>query len=214
MKIGGWMIAVFVLTLVACNNKKERVLPILGKHDITYNENGENDTVFQTIPEFEYLNQDSTMIKSSDMKGKVWVTEFFFCTCPTICPVMTTQMKRLNAMTKDLENEIQYISFTINPEHDTPHVLQKYIKKNGITASNWQFLTGDEDRTHELGVEYFMVHANADESAPGGYAHSPAFTLVDKEGYVRGVYIGTDTEQVNQMEKDIRKLLKHEYGVE
>ena len=127
---------------------------------------------------------------------------------------MTTQMKRLNEMTKDLKDEIQFISFTINPEHDKPAVLRNYIKKHGITASNWQFLTVNEAETHELGINYFMVHANADENAAGGYAHSDAFTLVDKEGYVRGVYVGTSTEQVDLMEKDIRKLLKIEYGVE
>ena len=97
---------------------------------------------------------------------------------------------------------------------DQPSVLRAYIKKHGITATNWQFLTGNEAKTHDLGVNYFMVHAQADATAAGGYAHSDAFTLVDREGYVRGVYVGTDTEQVNQMEKDIRKLLKYEYGVE
>ena len=210
------VVVIALLVLVACSAKKKRVLPMVGNFDIEYKTvDGKEvaDTIYPTIPAFEYLNQDSALVKSGDMKGKIWVADFFFSTCPTICPVMTTQMKRLNAMTEDLSEHIQFISFSINPDHDQPHVLKRYKEHYGIQAKNWQFFTGDEAETHLLGVTYFMVHANADEEAPGGYAHSPAFTLVDKEGYVRGVYIGTDTEQVDQLEKDIRKLLKYEYDV-
>ena len=85
---------------------------------------------------------------------------------------------------------------------------------HGIEATNWNFLTGNEAETHALGVDYFLVHAASDENSPGGYAHSPAFVLVDQEGYVRGVYIGTDTKEVDKLEKDLRKLLSVEYGVE
>ncbi len=214
MKHGYIVIVLGFLAACGGGQETEKVLPVIGNCDVVYNKEGENDTICPTIPHFEYLNQDSVTITSGEMKGKIWVAQFFFATCPTICPPMTTQMKRLNEMTKDLKDEIQFISFTINPEHDKPAVLRNYIKKHGITASNWQFLTGNEAETHELGINYFMVHANADENAAGGYAHSDAFTLVDKEGYVRGVYVGTSTEQVDLMEKDIRKLLKHEYGIE
>lgn len=207
-----------VLTVTSCGeDQKVRVLPRLGQYDIEYKTvDGVEieDTIYPTIPAFKYLNQDSVRIKSSDLKGKIWIADFFFTSCPTICPTMTTQMKRLQAMTKDLEKDVQFISFSINPDFDQPSVLRRYMKHYGITAKNWQFLTGDEAETHELGVNSFLVHVNADEEAEGGYAHSPAFTLVDKEGIVRGVYVGTDTKQVDQLEKDLRKLLKHEYGVD
>ena len=211
------LIFLAAITTSCGEEPKVRVLPRLGQFDIEYKTvDGVEieDTIYPTIPAFSFLNQDSARVKSSDMKGKIWVADFFFSTCPTICPTMTTQMKRLQAMTKDLENDLQFISFSINPRHDQPSVLRRYIKHYGITAKNWQFLTGDEAATHELGVNSFLVHVNADEEAAGGYAHSPAFTLVDKEGIVRGVYVGTDTQQVNQLEKDLRKLLKHEYGIE
>ena len=211
-KISNSIACLAFLTLVlSCGNNVDKVLPVLGHADIDY-ETG--DTIYPTIPSFEYLNQDSVVIKSDDLKGKVWVADFFFSTCPTICPVMTTQMKRLNAATKDLSDELVYMSFSINPRVDKPHVLTTYKDHHGIKASNWHFFTGDETETHELGINHFLVHANADEEAPGGYAHSPAFVLVDREGYVRGVYVGTDTEQVDLLENDLRKLLKYEYGVE
>jgi protein SCO1/2 len=211
----------FILSLIflsSCKeNKKVRVLPIIGNYDVEYsNVEGKEvtDTIYPKIPEFSYLNQDSVVISSKSMKGKVWIADFFFTSCPTICPKMTSQMKRLSFLTKDLEQYVQYLSFSINPTKDQPSVLRKYIKLNGITAKNWYFLTGDEEQTHDLGVNYFNVFANKDIASEGGYAHSPAFVLVDTEGYVRGVYVGTDTKQVDLLQKDLRKLLKYEYNYE
>lgn len=202
----------------SCTNKsKLRVLPYIGNYDVMYDTvDGVEvaDTVYPKIPFFSFLNQDSLKVTSENLKGKVWVADFFFTSCPTICPKMTNQMKRLSLKTKDLSEEIQFISFSINPKYDQPTQLKKYRKLYGITSKNWVFLTGNETKTHALGVDYFQVFANKDIASEGGYAHSPAFVLVDKSGYVRGVYVGTDTKQVDQLEKDLRKLLKYEYNVE
>ena len=216
------MIRSFLLLLVSwiiiasCTEQnKVRVLPIVGNYDVEYDTiDGQEitDTIYPKIPNFTYLNQDSIQITSSAMKGKVWIADFFFTSCPSICPKMTSQMKRLSILTKDLDKHIQFISFSINPSYDGPSKLRAYRKHYGITAKNWQFLTGDEEATHALGVDYFQVFANKDIESSGGYAHSPAFVLVDKEGYVRGVYIGTDTKQVNLLQKDVRKLLAYEYN--
>ena len=216
------MIRLFLVLLVSwiviascTEQKKVRVLPIVGNYDVEYDTiNGKEvtDTIYPKIPNFTYLNQDSIQITSSAMKGKVWIADFFFTSCPSICPKMTSQMKRLAILTKDLDKHIQFISFTINPTYDRPSKLRAYRKHYGVTAKNWQFLTGDEEATHALGVDYFQVFANKDIESAGGYAHSPAFVLVDKEGYVRGVYIGTDTKQVDLLQKDVRKLLAYEYN--
>lgn len=200
-----------ILLLVGCGQNEYQPLPKLGNYDINY-ETG--DTIFPSIPDFQYLNQDSVVVSSKSMKGKIWVSDFFFTSCPTICPVMTEEMKRLNQNTSDLKEHIQFMSFSINPRYDKPSVLRKYIQKHGITASNWYFFTGDEKETHQLGIDHFLVHANADEQAPGGFAHGPAFTLVDMDGIVRGVYDGTDPKQVDQLEHDLRNLLKYEYDID
>lgn len=212
-----WILAVLVLLTIQCtSNKKTRVLPFIGNYDIEYTSvDGKEieDTIYPKIPAFEFLNQDSTWIKSSQFKGKVWIADFFFTTCPSICPKMTAQMKRLSAKTKDLENEVQFFSFSINPTHDTPSVLKAYMQRNGITANNWQFFTGKaESEVHLLGDQHFLVNAREDLGSEGGFAHSEAFVLVDKEGYIRGMYNGTDTEEVNRLNTDLRKLLKYEYG--
>ena len=207
-----------VLILFSCKSKPttQKVLPYVGNFDIEYRMvDGVEvaDTVYPKIIDFAYLNQDSVMIKSSSMKGKIWIAEFFFTSCPTICPTMTKQMIRLNNDTKDIENYLQFMSFSINPKNDTPSELRKYIVKNKITAKNWQFFTGNEAATHDLGINYFQIFAGQDAESEGGYAHSGAFTLVDREGYVRGVYLGTDPNEVNRLETDLRKLLKYEYNV-
>ncbi len=213
------VIFALVLSLFSCTEKKkEKVLPYIGNFDIEYKTvDGKEvaDTVYPKMIDFQYLNQDSVMIKSSEMKGKVWVADFFFTSCPSICPKMTKQMKRLNEMTKDINDHIQYMSFSINPTIDTPTRLRQYIKAHGITSKNWYFFTGDEDKTHDLGINHFLIFAKEDAASAGGYAHSAAFVIVDKEGYVRGVYNpATDPEPVNQLEKDLRKLLKYEYDVD
>lgn len=216
----GLTISLSIILFSSCKENqenKERVLPFLGNYDIEYNlVDGVEiaDTLYSTIPFFHYLNEDSVRIKSTDLKGKIWVTDFFFTTCSTICPKMTNQMKRLNSKTADLADHVQFISFSINPDYDQPSVLKRYKENHGIKASNWTFLTGNEEETHALGVKNFLVHAAQEEAAQDGYAHSEAFTLVDKEGYVRGVYDVSRPDQVVQMERDIRKLLKYEYGID
>lgn len=209
----------FCLVILSCSsnqNEKKRVLPYVGNFDIEYKVvDGKEvaDTVYPKMIDFTYLNQDSIKISSKQMKGKIWIAEFFFTTCPTICKPMTKQMIRLNKNTNDIAEHLQFISFTINPKNDSPSVLKKYIKDNKIQTKNWQFFTGDEEETHRLGIENFQLFAGQDPSIAGGYAHSGEFTLVDKEGYVRGVYLGTNPKEVDKLEQDLRKLLKYEYGV-
>ncbi len=213
-------IALIVILVSSCKSepeKKPRALPYFGNYDIVVSETDgvqSVDTIFPKIPAFSYLNQDSTLITSRSMKGKVWIANFFFTSCPSICPPMIAQMKRLNVITQDLAGEVQFMSFSIDPKTDQPHVLRNYIKNNGIQTKNWQFFTGEEAKTHRLGVMHFMVHADKDPMAAGGFAHSDGLVLVDREGYVRGVYRGTQTADVDKLNKDLRKLLQIEYGID
>ena len=218
MKFKFIAVIVLLISLISCEDQtKGRVLPIIGDRDLEYKTvDGKEvvDTIYPKIPDFKFLNQDSVMITSKSLKGKVWVADFFFTSCGTICPPMTSQMKRLSILTKDLEKHLQFLSFTIDPEYDTPSEFKSYIKSHGITAKNWSFFTGDETETYELAHDFFHVGAERSESAADGFEHNDTFVLVDKEGYVRGLYIGTSTTDVNRLEKDIRKLLKYEYNAD
>jgi protein SCO1/2 len=211
-------VSLLALLIVACKQKERKhVLPFIGNFDVEYKlvDGVEvQDTVYPTIPFFYFRNQDSNIVKSTDMKGKIWIADFFFTTCQTICPIMTTNMKLLNEKTKDLGDKVQFISFSINPDHDTPSQLKRYINHHHLSTKNWEFFTGNEEETHRLGIENFQVFAGRDDEAEDGFAHSGAFTLVDREGYVRGVYLGTDEKQVKQLEIDLRKLLKDEYNAD
>lgn len=207
---------VLFLVLSCGNKKKARVLPFIGNFDIEYKlvDGVEvTDTIYPKIPFFVFTNEHGKHVTSRDLKGKVWIADFFFTSCRTICPLMTTNLKKLSLATRDLSEHIQYISFTIDPERDSPATLRRYKKHYGIQTNNWTFLSGDEEKTHLLGIENFQIFAGRDEESQGGFAHSGAFTLVDKEGFVRGVYLGTDVKQVEQLEKDVRLLLKEEYGI-
>jgi protein SCO1 len=213
------VLLVAILVVVACQNEGvKRVLPFYGNFDIEYRmENGKEvaDTIYPKMIKFSYLNQDSMRIDSEDMKGKIWVADFFFTSCPSICPKMTEQMKRLNHLTEDLGAQIQFLSFSIDPTRDTPSRLLEYRRHHEINAKNWHFFTGDEEKTHALGINNFQIFAKEDAASAGGYAHAAAFVLVDKEGYIRGVYNPTtENGPVDLLEKDLRKLLKYEYGID
>jgi protein SCO1 len=209
-----------IFSIVACKNQEQenakRILPFIGNADVEYKiVNGVEvaDTVYPKMVDFTFTNQDSITVDSKDLKGKIWVADFFFTSCPTICPKMTKQMIRLNENLKDLENEIQFLSFSINPTTDQPHVLKAYKKHHHITAKNWEFLTGNLEYTNELGINHFLLFGHEDPQSEGGYAHSPSFSLVDREGFIRGVYNGTELKEVDRLEDDIRKLLAYEYNV-
>ncbi len=136
------------------------------------------------VPEFEFINQDGDTITDKDYLGKVYVIEFFFTTCPSICPVMN---ENLISIQNEIDNEEDFgiVSITIDPEHDTPEVLKEYAENYGVTNPNWNFLTGDRDKIYEMANTGFGIFADEDETVPGGFAHSGLFALIDKEGYVR-----------------------------
>jgi protein SCO1 len=212
-----WFIILTVFT--ACETK--RTLPKLGNVDLEKKVVAGKtiyDSVFQKIPFFKFLNEDSILVSNRDFKNKIWIAEFFFASCPTICPIMNLQLKKLNEETSDLKNHIQFLSFTIDPKTDTPSGLKNYKKRYGINSENWSFLTGKEAETHTLGINNFLTFAGKDEEAEGGYAHSGSFTLVDKEGIVRGVYevvnfdLSVNKNEYKRLKQDIFDLLKYEYN--
>ncbi|MGM1055222.1 MAG: SCO family protein [Bacteroidota bacterium] len=136
------------------------------------------------VPEFEFINQDGDTITEKDYLGKVYVIEFFFTTCPSICPIMN---ENLISVQNEIDNDEDFgiVSITIDPKHDTPEVLKEYAENYGVTKPNWNFLTGDRDKIYEMANSGFGIFADEDETVPGGFAHSGLFALIDKEGYVR-----------------------------
>lgn len=205
------LIISFLFSCTEPQDKQKRVdLPFIGHHDIVHQETEGyeiGDTIFHTVPRWNYLTQDSTFLKSDDIDDKIWIVDFIFTYCPTICPPMTKAMRDLNDSLSSYENELKFLSFSIDPERDTPKRLRLYRERHEITADNWFFLTGDEAETHVLGIDGFQLFANVDDQSPGGFAHSPNFVLIDKNQNIRGVYDGLDPDSRNQLIKDAKKLI-------
>ncbi len=183
-------------------------LPYLGEPEtVTKTVNGKEVTeqTYPTIPPFQFTNQDGKTVTERDLAGKIYVADFFFATCPTICPVMSRNLKLVWDAYKDAP-DVRLVSHTIDPDHDTPAVLKTYAQDLGVTGQNWQFLTGDREKIYEIGEKHYLVTAGKDSTAPGGYIHSGAFVLIDKERHIRGMYDGTKKEDVDKLIADIKIL--------
>ncbi|MBD1399023.1 SCO family protein [Pontibacter sp. JH31] len=193
-----------------CSDKSSAAgdLPILGERQVVQREaDGRQvtDTVYHTIPDFAFINQDSQVVTSLTVQDKVYVTDFFFTTCPTICPKMKSQMLRVYEAFKD-EPQLVLLSHTIDPKHDTVAVLRDYADRLQVSSDKWHFVTGEKDSIYSIAMQY-MVTALEDEQEPGGFVHSGAFVLVDQNRHVRGIYDGTDPAQVDKLIQDIPALL-------
>ena len=198
-----------VVLAISCSSPSEKTsetaeLPILGERYVDDNQ----DTVYHSIADFAFVNQVGDTIRKEDMAGKIYVADFFFTSCPTICPVMKKEMLRVYEQFKGNPN-FRILSHSIDPSHDTQAVLKDYAEKLGVPdAATWNFLTGDQEKIFEIGQTSYLTTTMADDMEPGGFLHSGAFLLLDQQGRIRGVYDGTKTDQVDRLLADIPKLLK------
>ncbi|MCA6078044.1 SCO family protein [Fulvivirga sedimenti] len=201
---------VFVIGIcaVSCSNEpgNEEDLPILGRKEIDG-----TDTIYHTIAEFKFVDQDSNFVTNETFEDKIYVADFFFTSCPTICPIMKTQMLRVYEEFRD-DPEIGILSHSIDPTHDTVALLHEFAKDLGVTGNQWRFVTGDKEKIFEIGQKSYIVTAAEDSTEPGGYIHSGAFILVDKERRIRGIYDGTKPDQVDRLMNDIKRLKKEYNG--
>ena len=169
------------------------------------------------VPAFELTNQNDKKISDKDYLGKVYVVEFFFSTCPTICPKMNQSMLQLQDEFYG-NPSFGLASITINPAYDTPKVLKEHADLLGVKHYNWHFLTGDKKYIYDLAKKGFNLYAGENDKAAGGFEHSGLFALVDKEGKIRCrkdsqenpilYYDGLDAEGVQAIKEDIKKLLE------
>ena len=173
------------------------------------------DTMPYAIPDFEFINQEDTTLSSDEMRGKVYVANFFFSSCPTICPAMNYNLKQVQDRFLGYE-DIYFLSFTVDPEYDTPAVLKEYEEKIGAVNGRWFFLTGEKEALYKTARDFF-VNAMEDSTAAGGFLHSEYLVIVDWEGRIRSrtdeqgnlkaVYNGTSPDEVNKLKDDVKVLI-------
>jgi protein SCO1/2 len=225
---------IFIPRIIDRLNNKDIVRDESRSESVNYTENV-SDLMYleingerKKVPNFAFTNQAGELITNDDYKGKVYVVEFFFTTCPTICPIMNYNLVEIQNTFNEFDN-LGFASFTINPTYDTVEVLSDYANQYGITNQNWNLLTGDKEEIYNLANNGFNLYTAQEDSAAGGFEHSGNFALIDKEGYIRCrsdkfgnpliYYKGAidfkekvdsdgEAEEISILKEDILKLLK------
>ena len=198
MKIS--LLVIFSSLFLACT-ESNRSLPYLGDSEEV---NGE--IVHYKIPEFSYLNQDSNQVSNTSLSSKIYVADLFFTSCPSICPKVKQQMMRI-AKNFENENNLVFLSMSIDYRKDSIPVLQRYAQKLGISSDRWHLVQLEKEKVSEVANQYFNV-AFEDENAPGGFDHSGRLILVDQEGHIRSHCDGTDPKSVDGFISDIDQLIQ------
>ncbi|HQQ97301.1 MAG TPA: SCO family protein [Cyclobacteriaceae bacterium] len=187
------------LVMVACTKPVEQ-LPILGQRTVSG-----TDTIYHTIAPFQFVDQDSALVNNATFKDKIYVADFFFTSCRTICPIMKTQMLRVYEATREMP-DVLLLSHSIDPEFDTVALLHDFAARLDVTSDRWHFVTGVKDSIYKIAQTSYYATALEDKTEPDGFIHSGAFLLIDKQGRIRGKYDGTKEEDVNRLIADIKRL--------
>lgn len=166
--------------------------------------------IFGTVPEFSLIERSGRTVTLSELRSKVWVTNFIYTNCPDTCPIQSAQMKELQAEFKK-QKDLRLLSITVDPERDTPEVLSEYAKSFEADPERWLFLTGEKERIYHLAQDGFRLgaaeipHENRPVSG-ATHTHSPRFVLVDRDAEIRGYYTSTDPEAINRLYRDLKIL--------
>jgi protein SCO1/2 len=200
--------ALVIITMLysACKPNGPATLPILGNRQaVTKTVNGKTviDTVYSTIPDFKFVNQYADTITGKSLDGKIYVADFFFTTCPSICPVMHRNMLNVYKEFKADDN-FRILSHSIDPKYDTIPVLKKYADKMGISGNTWWLLHGTKDETYQIAKNYLV--SVQEKNPQGEFIHDGYFILIDKQKRLRGTYDGTDPAEVTKLIADIKTL--------
>lgn len=187
------------LFLFSCTTKEAK-LPIFGQREVVG-----TDTVYHHIAPFSFVDQDSTIVTNDTFSDKIYVADFFFTTCKTICPIMKTQMLRVYEATSEMP-DVLILSHTIDPEYDTVALLLDFAARLGVESKRWHFVTGVKDSIYKIAQTSYFATAMEDKTEPDGFIHSGAFLLLDKKQRIRGKYDGTKEEDVNRLIVDIKRL--------
>ena len=192
---------IFIFTMHWNCVSKPESLPILGEKKIQG-----TDTIFHKIPNFQFIDQDSQLIDNNTFSGKAYIVDFFFISCPTICPKVKKQMLRIYTRFDD-EPLLNFLSHSIDTKNDSVANLKIYANNLGVKSSRWHFVTGEKAKIYEIADDYFSI-VNDDPDEPGGFDHSGRLILIDPKGHIRSFCDGTNSESVDNFIKDIECLLQ------
>lgn len=189
-----------IVGLFACVKPQQRTLPYIGFHDVI-----KGDTIYHKIPNFNFVNQDGLKIDNESLSDGIYVSDFFYTYCQSICPKVKTQMLRIYDRYGE-EDQLKLVSFALDPKRDNREHLYNYSKNLGVDGKKWFFLTGDREQIWDLASQY-LISVQEDKENPGEISHSGKIILIDKKGHIRGFAEGTDPEEVTAFMNEIDALL-------
>jgi protein SCO1/2 len=188
--------------------KPERILPVYNPTDINprlVDKGIQHINKNHTIANFELINQNGETITQDDYKDKIYVADFFFTVCPSICPIMTNNIGKLQEVFKN-DNDVKFLSISVTPEFDSVSVLREYATRNKVNDLKWNITTGDKKHIYELARKSYFVVVDEGDGGLQDFIHTANFVLVDKKKQIRGIYDGTKDEDIQRLTKDIRIL--------
>lgn len=162
-----------------------------------------NDTQWHKIRPFKLQNQFGREVGLQDLEGRIVIADFFFTSCPSICPTLTRNMKKLQTAFKKTDSLVRFVSFTIDPERDSVARIKAYGDKFGIDHDTWWMLTGDRKEIYDIALSEFKASIAANGNIDTGFIHTENFFLLDKDKVVRGWYNGLDSTNLDKLIKDV-----------
>lgn len=200
---------IILVLIAACTQSSKTQLPVINPSDINpdlVDKSLQETSKNHTVADFKLINQNGKTVTQDNYKNKIYVTDFFFTSCPGICPVMTTNMGILQ--NKFINNDdLMFLSLSVTPNIDSIPVLREYATKNGVIDSKWNITTGDKRHIYELARKSYFAVVEQGDGGLQDFIHTPNFILVDKKKQIRGIYNGTDDEEIHRLINDINVLM-------
>ncbi len=208
LAIAFFILSVIIISIIYNILNVEKPLPIYQPSQV--NAEMVDSTIqyqkkYHKIADFSLINQNGKTITQEDYKDKIYVADFFFTTCQTICPIMTDNMYEIQKKIIT-DDEVMLLSHTVTPEIDTVAQLKRYAKEKGVNVSKWNLVTGDKKQIYELARKSYLAVKDNGNGGPFDMIHTENFMLIDKERQIRGFYDGTNPEDIERLLKDIKKL--------
>jgi protein SCO1/2 len=197
-----------MVLFVSCNQDLKKQLPIYNPSDFNpkYVDKSVRDiTQNHTVKDFNLVNQNGNVITSKDYENKIYVVDFFFTRCPSICPIMTDNMKLVQDEYID-DNNIMLLSLSVTPDIDNVEVLKNYAIEKGVNDLKWNITTGSKKHIYELARKSYFAVVDQGDGGLQDFIHTPNFVLVDTKKQIRGIYDGTEDKEISRLIKDINIL--------
>ena len=203
-----YLIYILIVVFISCNQDSKKQLPIYNPIDFNpklVDKSIRDITKNHTVSDFNLINQNGSFITSEDYKNKIYVVDFFFTSCPSICPIMTNNMLKIQDEFID-NNEVMLLSMSVTPEIDNVEILKQYAVDKGVIDSKWNITTGQKKHIYELARKSYFAVLEQGDGGLQDFIHSPNFILVDNKKQIRGIYDGTDENEISRLIKDINVL--------